>query len=303
MSRIVDEATECSLSSSVKAAQFELDQRPMGVANYPISLSGCVMRGTDSKKGRTRWLAPGERAVRYLNYGRIILDSGDAPVRFNNQNQETGLICLRGGGEVSTRGSVFQMAPYDSLYIPRNSEIEITGGREGCDFAEVSAEVEHSYPLKFVPYTDVKRDSGLHYQTGSEAAQRVVNILIGKNVEAGRILAGITFSQPGNWTSWPPHEHAAMLEEAYIYIAMPAPAWGLQLVYTNPEAPELAEVVREGDCVVMPQGYHPNVAAPGGSINFLWIMAAHREVVDRQFGVVNVQPEYAGVRSGLESGR
>jgi 5-deoxy-glucuronate isomerase len=77
----------------------------------------------------------------------------------------------------------------------------------------------------------------------------------------------------------------------------------LQLVYTNPEAPELAEVVREGDCVVMPQGYHPNVAAPGGSINFLWIMAAHREVEDRQFGVVNVQPEYAGVRSGLESGR
>jgi 5-deoxy-glucuronate isomerase len=275
----------------------------MSVSNYPISLSGCVIRGTDSKKGRTRWLAPGERAVRHLNYGRIILEAGDAPVRFGNQNQETGLICLEGAGEVTAGGSRFKMAPYDSLYIPRHSEIEVTAGPDGCDFAEVSAEVEHSYPLKFVPYAEVKGDSGLHYRAGSEAAQRVVNILIGKNVEAGRILAGITFSQPGNWTSWPPHEHAAMLEEAYIYIAMPSPAWGLQLVYTNPEAPELAEVVREGDCVVMPQGYHPNVAAPGGSINFLWIMAAHREVVDRQFGVVNVQPEYAGVRTGLETGR
>jgi 5-deoxy-glucuronate isomerase len=275
----------------------------MSVSNYPISLSGCVIRGTDSKKGRTCWLAPGDRAVRHLHYGRIILEAGDAPVRFGNQNQETGLICLEGAGEVTAGGSTFKMAPYDSVYIPRQSEIEVTAGPEGCDFAEVSADVEHSYPLKFVPYADVKGDSGLHYQAGSEAAQRVVNILIGKNVEAGRILAGITFSQPGNWTSWPPHEHAAMLEEAYIYIAMPSPAWGLQLVYTNPEAPELAEVVREGDCVVMPQGYHPNVAAPGGSINFLWIMAAHREVVDRQFGVVNVQPEYAGVRTGLETGR
>lgn len=271
--------------------------------NYPISLSGCVIRATDSKKGRTRALAPGQAAVRHLHYGRIILEAADEPVRFNNGNQETGLICLGGGGTVSAGGSSFKMVPYDSLYVPRDSEIEVTAGTAGCDFAEVSAAVEHSYPLKFVPFKEVEGDPALHYQAGSEAAQRVVNILIGKNVKAGRILAGITFSHPGNWTSWPPHEHAAMLEEAYIYIAMPPPAWGLQLVYTNPQAPELAEVVREGDCVVMPQGYHPNVAAPGGSINFLWIMAAHREVEDRQFGVVNVQPEYAGARSGLETGR
>ena len=58
-------------------------------------------------------------------------------------------------------------------------------------------------------------------------------MLIGKNVEAGRIMAGVTFSQPGNWTSWPPHEHAAMLEEAYLYVDMPKPAFGVQLVYTN----------------------------------------------------------------------
>jgi 5-deoxy-glucuronate isomerase len=43
------------------------------------------------------------------------------------------------------------------------------------------------------------------------------------------------------------------------------------------------------------------VAAPGGSINFLWMMAAHREGVDRQFGVVNVQPEFAAAGSGLEA--
>ena len=143
----------------------------------------------------------------------------------------------------------------------------------------------------------------MHFIAGGATTERNLNILIGKNVEAGKIVAGVTFSAPGNWTSWPPHEHAAMLEEAYVYIAMPAPAWGVQFVYTNPAEPELAAVVREGDCVVMPKGYHPNVAAPGGSIGFLWMMAAHREVVDRQFGVVNVQPEYAAGGSGLEAGR
>jgi 5-deoxy-glucuronate isomerase len=94
-----------------------------------------------------------------------------------------------------------------------------------------------------------------------------------------------------------------MLEEAYLYVAMPAPAFGVQMVYTDAAEPELATIVHEGDVVIMPRGYHPNVAAPGCSIGFLWMMAAEREGVDRQFGVVNVQPEFAAMKSGLEAGK
>jgi 5-deoxy-glucuronate isomerase len=269
----------------------------------PISRSTCFIRGTHAKKGRHEWLNPSSGAVRELHYGRIILEGSDKPVSFSNGGYETGLICLNGRAGVKTTGASFSMGLYDSLYVPRDSTIEVTPAADGCDFAEISAPVENYYPLQFVPYANVKSDPGLHFKTGSTSFERTVNILIGKNVEAGRILAGVTFSQPGNWTSWPPHEHAEMLEEAYVYISMPEPAWGMQFVYTDPKTPELVQIVREGDCVVMPAGYHPNVAAPGGSINFLWIMAAHREVDDRQFGVVNVQPEYAGDGSGLESGR
>jgi 5-deoxy-glucuronate isomerase len=268
----------------------------------PISTETCFIRGTHAHKGRTEWLNPTSSALRQLHYGRIILDA-DGSVDFSNGDLETGVICLKGRVVVKAGGSSFSLGVYDSLYIPRDSSIEVTASSEGCDLAEISAPVEHRYPLQFVPYSTVKSDPGLHFQTGTTSFERTVNILIGKNVEAGRILAGVTFSQPGNWTSWPPHEHAEILEEAYIYIAMPPPAWGMQFVYTDPSQPEMVEVVREGDCVVIPAGYHPNVAAPGGSINFLWIMAAHREVEDRQFGVVNVQPEYAGGGTGLESGR
>ena len=149
----------------------------------------------------------------------------------------------------------------------------------------------------------MQKDPRLRFNAGKETNQREVNVLIGKNVDAGRIMAGVTFSAPGNWTSWPPHEHAAMLEEAYLYIDMPAPSFGLQLVYTDAKEPELATIVREGDVVLMPQGYHPNVAAPGGSINFLWMMAANREREDRKYGVFNVQPEFARVPTGLDKGR
>jgi 5-deoxy-glucuronate isomerase len=94
-----------------------------------------------------------------------------------------------------------------------------------------------------------------------------------------------------------------MLEEMYVYFDMPEPAYGIQLVYKNTEYPELVTVVRDGDAVLMPAGYHPNVSVPGQRICFLWAMAAHREVEDRQFGVVNVQPGFSQGGSGLEAGR
>jgi 5-deoxy-glucuronate isomerase len=269
----------------------------------PITSSTCIVRNTASKKGRTTAVAPGATATRHLHYGRIILDPGDAMLRFDTRELETGLVCLRGSAHVRTEGQSFHLGRLDSLYVPRDASIEATPGAEGCDLAELAAPVDERYPLQFVAFSDVQKDPGLHFATGGPGSQRELNILIGKNVNAGRILAGVTFSAPGNWTSWPPHEHAAMLEEAYLYIDMPAPAFGVQLVYTNPREPELATIVREGDVVVMPAGYHPNVAAPGGPINFLWMMAAHREVEDRQYGVVNVQPDFASLGSGLDKGR
>ena len=275
----------------------------METTNDPISAESCVVRSTDSRKGRTRSIAPGTTAARHLHYGRIILDARDEPISFSTGEHETSLICLKGNATVSVKGDTFELGLYDSLYIPRDSEAEVAPRSEGCDLAEISSPVANRYPLQLVRFADVQRDSTLHFKAGGATAEREVNILIGKNVEAGRLLAGVTFSKPGNWTSWPPHEHAAMLEEAYLYVDMPAPAWGIQLVYTDPTEPELVAVVREGDCVLMPRGYHPNVAAPGGAINFLWMMAANREGEDRQFGVVNVQPEYASGGSGLEASR
>jgi 5-deoxy-glucuronate isomerase len=92
-----------------------------------------------------------------------------------------------------------------------------------------------------------------------------------------------------------------MLEEMYVYFNMPDPAFAIQLVYENTESPELVTVVRDGDAVLMPAGYHPNVSVPGHRMCFLWAMAAHREKLDRQFGVVNVQPGFGAGGSGLEA--
>ncbi|MGZ8711219.1 MAG: 5-deoxy-glucuronate isomerase, partial [Thermoanaerobaculia bacterium] len=269
----------------------------------PIQAATCVVRNTGSRHGRNFSVVPGKTAARHLHYGRIVLGGGDSPLKFSTEGREAALICLKGSATIEVAGSRYELGRYDALYVPRETNIVVTPAADGCDFAEVAAPVDHAYPIQFVKFSDVQADPALHFRTGGPAAERDLNILIGKNVEAGRILAGVTFSKPGNWTSWPPHEHGQLAEEAYLYIDMPEPGWGIQLVYNDPRNPELVAVVKEGDVVIMPQGYHPNVSAPGGTINFLWMMAANREKEDRQFGVVNVQREYAQGGSGLEASR
>lgn len=261
-----------------------------------------VFRKTNAHVGRQVSVTPRNSTNRHLSYGRIILNKDVSLASFSNPGMETGLIVLSGAAKVRVDDRQFDLAQYDAIYIPRDASIEVSTDHE-VDIAEFSSDVEQHYPLQVVRYAEISKDPALKFTAGTTGQQRHLNIVLGKNVEAGRLVAGFTVSEPGNWTSWPPHEHAAMLEEMYVYFDMPAPAFGIQMVYNDTQSPELVTVVRDGDAVLMPGGYHPNVSVPGHRISFLWAMAAHREKEDRQFGVVNVQPDFKTGGSGLEASR
>jgi 5-deoxy-glucuronate isomerase len=259
-----------------------------------------IFRKTNSSLGRHISVTPANSTNRHLSYGRIILNSQLPSISFHNGDQETGFILLSGAAKIWVDGRDFDLTQYDGMYIPRDSSVEVTAAAD-VDIAELSSDVANHYPLQVVRYADISKDPSLKFTAGAPTQQRNLNIVLGKNVEAGRLVAGFTMSEPGNWTSWPPHEHTAMLEEMYIYFNMPDPAFAIQLVYENTEYPEMLTVVRDGDAVLMPGGYHPNVSVPGHRVCFLWAMAAHREKLDRQFGVVNVQPGFGAGGSGLEA--
>lgn len=272
-------------------------------ANPQYAAEKMVFRKTDSKVGRNISVTPGNSTNKFLSYGRIILNESTPSVSFDNGKEETGFLVLSGEATVSAAGTETKLTQYDGIYIPRGSSIKVSTTSK-ADIAEFSAPVEGDYPLQIVRYADLCQDPGLKFDAGQgTGAGRHLHQVLAKNVQAGRIVFGFTYSDPGNWTSWPPHEHTEILEEMYVYFDMPAPAFALQLVYDNTEYPEHIFPVREGDAVTMPSGYHPNVSIPGHKICFIWAMAAHREAVDRRFGVVNVQPGFDQGGSGLEKGR
>jgi 5-deoxy-glucuronate isomerase len=266
------------------------------------TFEGMVFRKTNGHVGRHLSVTPSNSSMRHLAYGRIILNGSKTPELVSTGNRETGLIVLSGQAVVTVEATEIKLGVYDAMYVPRDSSIKITTNTT-VDIVELSADVANRYPLQVVRYSEISQDVGLKFSTGGPGCTRHLNMLLAKNIQAGRLIAGFTHSEPGNWTSWPPHEHTAMLEELYVYFNMPDPAYGIQMVYNDTEYPELVTVVRDGDVVLMPSGYHPNVSIPGHSICFLWAMAAHREGEDRQFGVVNVQPGFNSASSGLEAGR
>jgi 5-deoxy-glucuronate isomerase len=255
-------------------------------------MSTRLVRGTANQQGRNIFIHPGNSSMREVSYGRIRLGDDQKQVSFANEGQETGLVCLQGECEVLTGGQSFSLTKDDALYVPKGLPVEVRTASE-VDLVECFAPVEGEYPLQFVSSGAVRKDDKLHFVSGTAGAHREINILLGSNIQAGRLVVGVTRSLPGNWTSWPPHEHAAMLEEIYVFVDMPAPSFGLQLVYTDGISAAEVEVVRDGDAVLLPEGYHPNVAIPGATLNFVWIMAAHREVIDRKWGVVQVDSRYA----------
>src|SRR6185369_13890936 len=90
----------------------------------------CIVRNTAGHKGRTLAVEPGA-ASRYLYYGRIMLDAGDAPIRFDTKERETGLVCLKGSATVRGNNETFSLGRFDSLYVPRDGSIEVTAGAGG----------------------------------------------------------------------------------------------------------------------------------------------------------------------------
>src|SRR5258708_21151755 len=119
--------------------------------------------------------------MKSLVYGRIILDSEKTTERFSTGPLETGLICLLGECTILADGQTNQINQYDSIYIPRDTEVEITT-ESSVDLVECSAEVEKRYPLQVVRYADVEKDSSLKFKTVAASSSRTVNITLAKNV-------------------------------------------------------------------------------------------------------------------------
>ena len=264
------------------------------INNIPPS----VHRGTHRHEGFREIFSPQSGAMAYLTYARMICSEQAQAHTLPGDEREWVIFCIAGPATVSVGGSKFALDRHDLLYVPRGQKIEIAG-QPGTDLAFGASPADRDAPARLIRYADIQGDASRCLDIGTEQAhtQRRIHSMLDTSVPCSRLLAGFTVGTPGAWTSWPPHEHKDSKEEFYLFFDMPAPAFSVQFVYSSLDAAESAEIVRDGDCVAIPSGYHPTVAAPGFSTVFFWVMAAydpdkHR---DLKHGIT-IQPEYSNFK-------
>ncbi len=190
------------------------------------------------------------------------------------------------------RADVFSGLPH-TLYLPVSTEFELTTETD-CDIAFCYCRAEESHPAKLVPPEEVTVEL-----RGGGNATRQINHIIGPGFPAHRLLVCEVFTPGGNWSSYPPHKHDVHnppgevdLEEIYYYRIDRPEGYAIQRVYTSDRRLDATLTVRNGQLVLIPEGYHPVVAAHGYNVYYLNALAGSARSM-----AASDDPQYAWVRS------
>ncbi|WP_101908740.1 5-deoxy-glucuronate isomerase [Marasmitruncus massiliensis] len=197
-------------------------------------------------------------------------------------------------GEASVKAVDFaaDMKKLDCFYITGNYEATIVAQQDSIFY--IAGAVCEGIGRPFFYHFDKNIPLGDKHQIhGEGTTQREAYLILDDYVPTSRLLCGFTSGSDGGWTSWPPHEHSATLEETYCYFDMPAPHTGFQLTYLREGELDNSAVsgVRSGSMANFPRGYHPTVAAPGTKNTYFWVLTA-RQPEMRKYGVTNADPNY-----------
>lgn len=222
------------------------------------------------------------------------------------RDREAVLVMLKGNCRAKVGGANFDhlarkevfSGRATAVYVPRNSRYKITetSGRE-AEVAVLTAVAEKAYE----PFV-VRPEEVVVNHRGALNYQRDVHDIIVENGEGrvDRIVVGETFAYPGQWSSYPPHKHdtynppaESEMEEIYHFRIKPREGFAAQLIYTNDGSVREAYMVKDGDTVAIPAGYHPVAAAPGYQVYYLWVLSGNR---GRQL-MMNDDPSFAWINN------
>lgn len=247
---------------------------------------------TPDTPGLHACITPDVQDCKVLNFLRLNLRRGES-YSVETGSLEMNFVLVSGAARVVCHHFTQDMGRLDSFYLPGKETVTVSASEDCCFY--IGAAVCEGYGKPFYRAFDLSLPLGeIHQIHGHGVSRREVFFTLNPEMEASRLLCGLTWGGDGAWTSWPPHQHERDLEEAYCYFDMEPPHFGLHISYLKSgEVDDLvAHVVHSGIAVLAPAGYHPTVAAPGSRNAYLWILAAHSHA-SRRYDLAVPDPCYA----------
>ena len=206
-----------------------------------------------------------------------------------------GMISIEVAGEswsrIGERRTVFDGMPF-SVYVPISTDFRLLADSD-CDLAFCYSRAEEHHPARLITPADIE----VEIRGGGNATRQINNILP-PSFPAHRLIVVEVFTPAGNWSSYPPHKHDVHnppgevdLEEIYYYRIARPEGYAIQKVYTPDLRIDETLTVRDGELVLIPEGYHPVVAAHGYNAYYLNALAGSARSL-----AASDDPAYAWVR-------
>jgi 5-deoxy-glucuronate isomerase len=242
-------------------------------------------------------LDPTRAGWRYLSFETVAV-TGQGVAIPAAEGSETCLVVLagrdvaiEGGGErwqLEGRDDPFAGMP-SALWLPDGRELRLstTRGRAMLSVARAPRSGREGVATDAI----VVRPEAVKVEIrGAGTPSRQINHIIDPDFPADRLEIVEVVTPSGNWSSWPPHKHdvddmpaEAVLEEVYHYRFRRPGAWGIQRVYREDRSRDAIWEVRDGDVVIVPDGYHPFTAAHGDDAYYLNALAGDRRTMACSF--------------------
>lgn len=196
---------------------------------------------------------------------------------FNLQKNglELNAVLIQGSARIIHKDASSNLKKLDSFYLPGNEPVDVEA-LDDCVFF-IGGSIYEGKGHFFIRKHDISLSLGdIRQIHGEPPYQRDVFMTLAQQDEGSRLICGITSGEEGKWTSWPPHQHTRDLEEVYCFFDIPAPKAAFHFSSRKDGEFEYIHPVSTGDCVVIPEGYHPTCGMPGVKSTYFWVMAAHR---------------------------
>lgn len=208
-----------------------------------------------------------EANLQFLDCGEYELPPGSRSSSLATPGRECLLFMWKGSLLVEVGGTSFELAPYDTLYIPLDAGFRLSNSSDKpARVIQTSAPAAHVHSVFHSRFADFsRREDRIRRLQG-----KVVYMMFDVSEAADKLVAGYTFYEPYT-RAWPPHNHTDQ-EETYIFIK----GHGAMEVYECPEKMTFVHSVNEGDLVTIPfLNYHP-VFSQEEPLEFIWCIAGER---------------------------
>lgn len=227
-------------------------------------------------------VTPESAGWKYVGFEVCQLDPGESLSR-DTRSREVCLVLLAGkariagGGQdfgvIGERSSPFGGKPW-SVYVPAGTSFDVTAETR-LELAICSAPGSDKYPARLIAPDQLSTET-----RGEGTNRRFVCNILPEDQPAESLLVVEVITPGGNWSSYPPHKHdrsapgeETQLEETYYHRLNPEQGFAFQRVYTDDRSIDETMAVENGDCVMVPRGYHPVGAPHGYDLYYLNVMA------------------------------